>query len=149
MQVSKFFLLFFPFILLSSCSTTHAQPQSVDAKSTDEELVVQTLNYYLDGGTTNDFQTLKKAFHTNATMKFIGGKGYKEVNALNFFGTNMKPGPKQNRQTKISYLQVSGAAAHAQLIIDYPTSRITDFMNLLKIDGEWKIVSKIFYSEPK
>nr|WP_299345045.1 nuclear transport factor 2 family protein [Allomuricauda sp.] len=115
------------------------------AQESDYQLVEQTVNYYLDGGTNNDFETLKKAFHENATMKFIGKEGYREVNALEFFGKGMKPGPKQDRKTRIADITISGNAANARLEIEYPTFTFIDFMNLLKIDGEWKIVNKIFY----
>ena len=117
----------------------------VSAQQSDYQLVEQTVNYYLDGGTNNDFETLKKAFHETATMKFISGEGYKEVNALEFFGKGMKPGPKQNRKTRVADITIAGNAANARLEIEYPTFTFIDFMNLLKIDGEWKIVGKIFY----
>ena len=115
------------------------------AQESDYQLVEQTVNYYLEGGTNNDFETLKKAFHENATMKFIGKEGYREVNALEFFGKGMKPGPKQDRKTRIADITISGNAANARLEIEYPTFTFIDFMNLLKIDGEWKVVNKIFY----
>jgi len=120
---------------------------AVQAQKSDHELVAQTVNYYLEGGTNNDFNSLKKAFHKDATMKFVGDDGYKEVNALEFFGKGAKdkPGPKQNRKTYISQINISGTAANARLEIVYPEVTLIDFMNLLKIDGEWKIVNKIFY----
>lgn len=113
------------------------------AQTSDYAQIEQTLNYYLEGGTHNDFETLAKAFHQHATMKFVGDE-YKEVNALEFFKVGMKPGPKQNRKTRIVYINVSGTAANAQLEITYPTFTFIDYMNLLKVDGEWKIVGKIF-----
>ena len=126
-------------ILFVSFSGLNAQETTTDFKQ-----VVKTLNYYLEGGTNNDFATLKKAFHETATMKFIGDS-YKEVNAIEFFEKGMKPGPQQNRETRIVAVHVQGTAANARLEIEYPTFTFYDFMNLLKIDGEWKIVSKIFY----
>lgn len=117
------------------------------AQESDRKLVEQTVNYYLEGGTNNDFETLKKAFHKNATMKYIRD-GYQEVNAIGFFKKGMKPGPKQNRKTKITNIDISGHAASARLEIEYATFSFIDYMNLLKIDGEWKIVSKIFYRKP-
>ncbi|MEM6633877.1 MAG: nuclear transport factor 2 family protein [Bacteroidota bacterium] len=121
---------------------------SVEAqqKESDFQQVVQTLTYYLEGGTNNDFETLKRAFHETATMKFIGDS-YKEVNAIEFFQKGMKPGPKQDRQTEIIDVQIQGNAASARLKITYPTFSFFDFMNLLKIDGQWKIVNKIFYRQ--
>ncbi|WP_394749455.1 nuclear transport factor 2 family protein [Spongiimicrobium salis] len=127
-------------IILLTVFSTQAQE--------DRKAVEKTLNYYLEGGTNNDFDTLKKAFHNTATMKFIGGE-YKEVNAIDFFKKVMKPGPKQNRKTKIASIDISGNAAHAKLEIEYATSKVIDYMNLLKVDGQWKIVGKIFYRMSK
>ncbi len=117
----------------------------VNGQESDYALVEKTVQYYLDGGTNNDFETLKKAFHKTATMRYVTDE-YKEVNALEFFG-KMKSGPKQNRKTKIDYINITGHAANAKLEIEYPTFTFIDYMNLLKINGEWKIVSKIFYKK--
>ena len=118
------------------------------AQESDYQLVAKTVNYYLEGGTYNDYETLKKAFHETATMKYITKDGYKEVNALEFFSGTDASKPRQNRNTRITNITVSGHAASAQLEIEYPTFSFIDFMNLLKIDGEWKIVNKIFYRKP-
>ncbi|TMU55683.1 nuclear transport factor 2 family protein [Flagellimonas algicola] len=115
----------------------------VNAQS-DYELIEQTLGYYMEGGSNRDFNTLKKAFHETATMKYITEEGYKEVNALEFF-SGMKTGDRINRKNRIAEITVSGHAANARLELEYPDFTFVDFMNLLKIDGEWKIVNKIFY----
>ena len=120
---------------------------SISAQDSDYKLIEKTVSYYLDGGTNNDFETLKKAFHETATMKYIRNGEYKEVNALEFFKKAVKSGPKQNRKTRISYINVSGNIASAKLQIDYETFSFIDYMNLIKIDGEWKVVSKIFYRQ--
>lgn len=119
------------------------------AQDSDYKLVEQTVSYYLNGGTSNDFGTLKKAFHKDATMKFVSKGEYKEVNALEFFKKVIKLGPKQNRKTQISYINISGNTANAKLEIEYPTFTFIDYMNLLLIDGEWKVVNKIYYRKPK
>ena len=120
---------------------------TAQAQDSDYTLVEKTVSYYLNGGTNNDFDTLKKAFHETASMKFISGDGYKEVNAIEFFESRMKPGPKQDRLTRIASIDIAGNSANAKLEIEYPTFTFIDYMNLLKIEGEWKIVSKIFYKK--
>jgi hypothetical protein len=120
---------------------------SISAQDSDYKLIEKTVSYYLDGGTNNDFETLKKAFHETATMKYIRNGEYKEVNALEFFKKAVKSGPKQNRKTRISYINVSGNIASAKLQIDYETFSFIDYMNLIKINGEWKVVNKIFYKK--
>lgn len=133
------------FVLLFSCLGI-----LVKAQDSDFEKVRQTLHYYLDGGTENDFETLKKAFHENATMRFIGRDGaYTEVNVLEFFGSRMKPGPAQNRQVRVVSIQVAGEVASAQVEAEYPGFVFVDFMHLVKIGGEWKIVNKIFHRRMK
>ena len=119
------------------------------AQNSDYSLVEKTVSYYLDGGTNNDYETLKKAFHKDATMKFISKGIYKEVNALEFFKRVIKPGPKSERITRILNINVSGSVANAKLEIEYPTFMFIDYMNLLKIDGQWKVVSKIYHRKKK
>jgi hypothetical protein len=33
--------------------------------------------------------------------------------------------------------------------LDYPAATLTDYMLLLKLDGKWQVVSKIFHAAPK
>lgn len=130
------------FLLLSISTASFAQ-------DSDYAQVEKTVSYYLDGGTNNDFETLKKAFHKDASMKFIRNGEYEEVNAIEFFRKVTKPGPKQDRETNISYINITGNTASAKLEITYPTFSFIDYMNLIKIKGEWKVVSKIFYKNTK
>ncbi len=117
---------------------------TINAQESDYQLVEQTLNYYMEGGSNRDFNTLKKAFHETASMKYITDEGYKEVNALEFF-SGMKTGSRIDRKNRIAEITISGHAANARLELEYPDFTFVDMMNLLKIDGEWKIVNKIFY----
>mgnify|MGYP001796753119 CR=1 FL=1 len=115
------------------------------SQETDYAKVEKTVNYYLVGGTIGDYNLLARAFHKDATMKYISDGEYKEVKALDFFEKAIVQGEKSNRITKVISINISGNAASATLQINYPTSSITDYMNLLKIDGDWKIVNKVFH----
>jgi len=133
-------------ILLFCLITTFT---SVQAQDSDYAAIEQAVSYYLDGGTQNDFATLEKAFHTDARMSFIADDSYREVNAIQFFKERMKPGPPQDRTTHIVSIEKNGHCAFAKLEIQYPTFSFHDYMTLLKIDGQWKIVNKSFYREMK
>jgi hypothetical protein len=113
--------------------------------SSDYALVEETLGYYLDGGTNRDFETLKLAFHESAKIRYMTPDGYNEANCLEFFGSRMKPGPKQDRLTRIVSIDVTGIAASAKLEIEYPTFTFVDYMTLMKVEEEWKIVAKVSY----
>ena len=131
-------------LVLAACLL--ATPASAQS---DVDQIRQTVSYYLDGGTHGDFETLSRAFHPTATMRWVNGDGeYQDVNALDFFRDRMRPGPPSDRATRVAAIDVSGDAATARLEIEYPTFTFVDYMTLLKLDGEWKIVSKAFHRRP-
>lgn len=135
---------FFFIVVLALGGVAGASAQSGDD---DFSNIKKTLNYYLEGGTNNDFETLQRAFHKGATMKFINDEGYQSVNAVDFFKANIEPGPPQKRKTRIVSINISGNAANAKLEIEYDDFMFIDYMNLLKIDGDWKVVGKIFFKK--
>ena len=49
----------------------------------------------------------------------------------------------------VESVDIAGNAAVAKIILDYPSVKFVDYMSLLKINGEWKIINKSFYAEPK
>ncbi|MGH9904872.1 MAG: PQQ-binding-like beta-propeller repeat protein [Pyrinomonadaceae bacterium] len=53
------------------------------------------------------------------------------------------------RKRAIESIDITGNAAIAKIVLDYPQVKFTDYMSLLKIDGEWKIINKTFYAETK
>ncbi|MBO6792448.1 MAG: nuclear transport factor 2 family protein [Balneolaceae bacterium] len=131
----KLFVL--PLLLFVSASL------STENANSDYQAIETAVSYYLDGGTNNDFETLKKAFHPDARMISMGND-MMNVNALEFFGSRMKPGPPTDRKTRVVDINMSGNAASARLEIEYDDFMFVDYMSLLKMDGEWKIVSKVY-----
>lgn len=66
-----------------------------------------------------------------------------------YFSDYIKEGMMQQRTIEINSVDISGNAAQAKLTIDYSTHQFIDYFNLLKTDGRWLIVSKIFYRKDK
>ncbi|MEP0266089.1 nuclear transport factor 2 family protein [Dokdonia sp.] len=118
---------------------------NVQAQQTDLQKIETTLNYYLTGLVNNDAKTLTKAFHPTATMKWVG-KEYKEVNAIAGLTEGMDGTPLKDVKTRVVSIDIAGNAASAQLEIQFLTFTYIDFMHVLKADGKWQIVSKIFYT---
>jgi len=122
------------------------------AQKSDLELVKETVQNYLDGGTYGDTTKMAKVFHPSATMKFIDVKTgeFRDVPIAKYLeGGKANAGKKSDRNTRILTIDISGTAAQAKIELDYPTTKLTDYFNLLKINGEWKVVSKIFAREDK
>jgi hypothetical protein len=117
----------------------------------EAELVKIPLNNYIQGHATGNPEFMRKAFYKDARiMAFRDGKVMNwdvEEFAKRFDGNSAKD--EAERKRKIERIDISGTAAIAKISLDYPTIKFIDYMALLKIDGEWKIVSKSFYAEPK
>lgn len=124
---------------------------AASAQADEKEAVKVPLNNYIQGHATGNGEFFKKAFHTEGNMLWIrDGKFSSRSFAEYIAGASGKPAADEaSRKRVIESIDVAGTAASARIILDYPTVRFVDYMTLLKIDGEWKIVSKVFYAEPK
>jgi hypothetical protein len=121
------------------------------AQNKEEAGVRQALNYYLQGHATGDGENHKKAFHPEAKLFWIrDGQFTQRTSAEYIAGSSGKPAPdERERKRWIESIDISGNAAIAKVILDYPNARFVDYMSLLKIGDEWKIVNKTFVMEPK
>jgi len=57
---------------------------------------------------------------------------------------SLKPGEVDSTERKVVSVDVVGDAAVAKLELKRPNAVLTDYMSLLKVDGRWLIVNKIF-----
>jgi hypothetical protein len=48
---------------------------------------------------------------------------------------------------RVAEVDVAGDAAIAKLELERPDAFVTDYMSLLKVDGRWVIVNKVFARE--
>ncbi len=123
-------------------------PALVHAQNTDEEKGVrECLENYMSGEGTR----VEKAFHPSATMKYIDGQSgeFKDVPIADYITRVKANTNKTERKIEITSLNIEGNAAHAKIKIEMEKVILYDYMNLLKINGEWKIVSKIFSRQNK
>ncbi len=119
-----------------------------EAQTTDLQLIENTIANYFDGLVKHNPESLKKAFIPSATMKWVE-KDYTEVNALEALIEHVTNNTEVKTITSITAINIVGDAANAQLELEYETFSYIDFMHLLKINGEWKIVSKTFTTKKK
>jgi Putative lumazine-binding len=118
------------------------------AQTADEAGVKACLENYMSG----DGNRMEKAFHPSASMKYINPQTneFVDVPIADFIArakanTN---GPGK-RTIEIVSMNIEGTAAQAKIKIEMEKVILYDYMNLLKINGEWKIVSKIFSRQNK
>ena len=93
---------------------------------------------------------MKPAFHDNATIAgYVGPKLL--AGPIQFlYEWNDKNGPATGLQSRIASIDVFDTVATVRLELDNWTGdKFTDMFTLLKIDGEWKIMSKVFHLHAK
>jgi len=124
---------------------------SAVAERIETEKVKVPLENYLKGHETGDPEYMRKAFHSEGKLMFIRDGKYTTVEFKDYIGRMPGTPAKDEAERKryIESIDITGSAATAKIVLDYPGARLVDYMSLLKIDGEWKIVNKIFNSEPK
>jgi metallo-beta-lactamase class B len=91
---------------------------------------------------------ITQAFTPDAKIQFVEGDQRKEWTRDEFATRFQQPAADEYRRVRrIQRLDVSGTAASAVLILNYPQVLFTDHVSLLNTGGEWKIVSKVFSAE--
>lgn len=117
----------------------------------EKDLVKIPLESYLKAQETGNPEFIHDAFHKDARiMTFRDGK-LLNPSVEEFAGrfTGKAADDEAKRKRSIESIDITGNAAIAKIVLDYPTVKFVDYMSLLKIDGEWKIVNKSFNAEPK
>ena len=118
------------------------------AQSSDEEKAVRAcLEEYMSG----DGNRMEKAFHPSASMKYIDAQTgeFKDVPIADFIARAKANTNKQERKISIVSVNIEGNAANGKIKIETDKVILYDYMNMLKVNGEWKIVSKIFSRKNK
>jgi protease I len=133
---------------LTLCATALGQT----AKPDDEEAAVrQVVQNYLHGLKYNDVESLKKAFWPEAKLFFVKNDG--QLGQLTqsqwYEGFAASAGKEEKGELKITSVDITDNAASVKVEEDYPGSVYIDYLSLLKLKGEWKIVNKIYTSRRK
>ncbi len=119
--------------------------QSVMAAE-DVKAITQVMQCYLHGGKSGASVDLKSIFHAHATIHgYIGPDLFGGPIQL-FFDWHDANGAAVDLAMNIISIDVEGTIATARIELDNWTGhRFTDMFTLLKYNGEWKIISKVFH----
>lgn len=125
--------------------------QTARAEHAEDKAVRQAIEHYFRGHATGDGQHFQKVFHPEAKLFWMrDGKFTQRTSAEYIAGAPGKPpADEAQRKRSIESVDITGNAAVVKVLLDYPNARLTDYMSMLKIDGEWRIVNKTFVAEPK
>ncbi len=108
--------------------------------------IAKTVQHYIDGAKSGKGDDMKPAFHKDATIFGYAGADLFAGPIQQLFDWNDENGPAAELQARIASIDVVDTIATVRLELNNWTgSRYTDLFTLLKVDGEWKIMNKVFH----
>jgi hypothetical protein len=117
----------------------------------EDAAVRAAIEHYFQGHATGDGAHFRKVFHPESKLVFVREGNYAQRTSEEYIsGSSGKPAADEaQRKRAIDWIDVTGDTAVVKLTLTYPAVTFTDYMALLKIDGEWKIVNKMFHADRK
>ena len=115
----------------------------------DHDAIADVIQNYIDGARSGKGQDMKPAFHKDATIFGYVGDDLFAGPVQQLFDWNDENGPAKELKAAIANIDIIGTVATVRLELDNWTGhRFTDLFTLLKVDGEWKIMNKVFHLHP-
>jgi hypothetical protein len=116
----------------------------------DREGIAAAIQFYLDGAVSGNSETMSLAFHEGATIYGYIGPDLFGGPIQGLYDWHDQNGAATELQSRIASIDVEGTIATARVEMDNWTGhRFTDMFTLLKTDGRWQIVNKVFYLHPE
>ncbi len=113
----------------------------------DQDVIAKLVQHYIDGARSGKGDDMRPAFHTDATVFGYVGPDLFAGPIENLFAWNDDNGPATELEDRIASIDVVGTVATVRLELENWTGiRFTDLFTLLKVDGDWKIMNKVFHA---
>lgn len=123
-----------------------------ESMSDDEKAIREVVQLYFDGIIKYDEAALRKAFHPDAYVIGLAKSGKLERAPFQewvLYTRGTAPDPTGRNNTIVT-VDIAGTAAVAKTDLNWPHVRYIDYLSLMKIEGEWRIVNKVFHrGEPQ
>ncbi|MGY6742613.1 MAG: nuclear transport factor 2 family protein [Cecembia sp.] len=117
----------------------------------EKAAIAKTIQLYFDGMMERDRDKLDRAFDTSARLIGYRGDAF-TVTPYVEWASGTARGEKRNPEDFSNHLievEVKGYTALAKAELYWPGIYYYDYLTLIKMDGEWKIVHKTWYEEKR
>lgn len=128
-------LLFAVSMIFIAPAVSHANDDRVAI-----QLVVQK---YFDGTSQGKPELVSDAFLPSLEVQWLGDKGELKRRPGPEYIANIEPGKLVPRLGRIVSIDLTDNAAAVKAEISWNDRLYTDYMLLLKVDGQWKVSNKI------
>ena len=127
-------------------TSTQAPNKPLSDDPSDHEGIAQAIQYYVDGAISGRGDDMKPGFHPQATIFGYVGDDMMAGPIQQLYDWNDTNGAATELHARIAGIDITGTVATVRLELENWTgSRFTDLFTLLKIDGTWKIMNKVFH----
>ncbi|KAA1185602.1 nuclear transport factor 2 family protein [Rhizobium tropici] len=114
----------------------------------EEQAIRAVVHLYVDGMAFANEPALRKAFHPRADI--IGNyQGAVEwMTRDEFIAAIVEQGsapPDTIPLMEIELIDIEGDAASVKVVDEFAGMRFSDYLSLLKIDGRWSVVNKVYH----
>ena len=125
-------------LLLTACMTA-----AVSASAADELAAIRdTVFDYFEGINQVDRDRLQRAFDPSAELKSVDASGALVVEPIADAMARWMRGQATERRGDILSIDMAGGRV-ARVIFDFDGDYV-DFLTLVKLDGHWRIIDKVF-----
>ncbi len=122
---------------------------NVPTDASEHDVIAEVVQRYIDGARSGRGDDMKPAFHEDATIFGYVGPDLFAGPIQKLFDWNDENGPATGLQARLASIDLIDTVATVRLELDNWTGhRFTDLFTLLKVDGEWKIMNKVFHLHP-
>jgi hypothetical protein len=116
--------------------------------ATDRDAIARIMELYIEGAATGDISKLQEAFHKDARMFGAVGDDRYDIPIEQFFQLAAEKPLKTDDAFKAQVTSITQVGDAAAAVVEEEGAwggvSFTDFFNLARIDGEWKITNKTF-----
>ena len=112
----------------------------------ERDAIAKAVQPYIDGAKSGSGDDMKPAFHKDATIFGYAGTDLFAGPIQRLFDWSDQTGPAAELEARIAGIDIVDTVATLRLeLTNLNGARYTDMFTLLKVDGEWKIINKVFH----
>lgn len=116
------------------------------AKTSDHNAIKDVIQKYIEGAISGLGEHMHPVFHDEATVFGYVGDDLFAGPAEQLFAWHDQNGPATDLEARIASIDLVESVATVRLELKNWTGyRFTDLFTLLKTDGAWKIMNKVFH----
>lgn len=118
--------------------------------SSDVQQIQALFQAYIEGGRTGSNAPFQPIFHPLATICGYVGPDLFAGPIQMFYDWHTENGPAADLKADAPHIDLEGTTATVRIeLYNWTGHRFTDFFTLVKIDGRWQILSKVFHLHPE